>query len=190
MYAVVDNFLSEETFNSLNERMLWRFKPELSQFRPTRSTQVKNPPATLKVPTDGIDHNEAAIVLGPMVPSIVEQVKTYLINELKQVSPLTYTIWFQYMSKYHRVGKHYDNGTLRGKEPTQCFSTFIYAHNEWEDDWGGELCFNTEKVLPKRNRMIVYSRDEEHWVEEIKHDKDTFQRMFLGISWSTDNVLV
>lgn len=183
MYLFVDNFLPEETFTSLNKRMMWRFKPNLRQDeRPKKEAAVR-----IRTLTDGVDYKESAVLLGSMVPYIVEYTQKYMIERLNFKQPLAHGIWFQYMSNKQFVGPHYDDMNLRGKSPVQCFSTFLYSHEFWEDSWGGELCFHTGKVLPLRNRMILYSRDEEHWVNDIYHDKEDYQRMFLGISWSTDN---
>jgi len=185
MFLFVDNFLSEEDFMILNERMLWRFRPGLrqdDQYHGKKTAAVR-----IRTLSHNHDYTEAQHLLGKTVPNIVEYIKNYLINELKFISPEAHGIWFQYMSNKQFVGPHYDDGNLRKKKPTQCFSTFLYSHNKWEDDWGGELCFHTGEILPKKNRLIIYSRDEEHWVKDIKHDNDNYQRMFLGVSWSTDN---
>lgn len=188
MFTYIDNFLPEQLFQELNERMLWRYKPGLRQDQgkalilDTSSSAIR-----IRTSSDNNDYTESAILLGKMVPAAVELVKNYLTEELKFINPEARSIWFQYHLLEHRVGKHYDDGNIRKRLPHQCFSTFLYSHEKWEDDWGGELCFNDGELLPKSNRLITYSRDEEHWVNLINHDLKDYKRMFLGMSWSTDN---
>lgn len=183
MYNYFDNFLDEDMFSSLNKRMIWRFKPNLRQDNVIK----KEAAVRIRTLSNNNDYTESAVLLGNMVPDIVSQIKNFLINKLNFIDPVANGIWFQYMSNKQMVGPHHDEGNIRGKKPNQCYSTFLYSHNIWEDNWGGELCFHTGQILPKKNRLIIYSREEEHWVNDIKHDIDDYQRMFLGVSWSTDN---
>jgi hypothetical protein len=179
----IDNFLPKELFESLNSRMLWRYKPNLRQDFKQHDVEA----VRIRTSSDNNDYTESAVLLGKMVPDVILAIKDYMVNERNWKNPEASSIWFQYMSVTQQVGPHFDDGYIRNRKPHQCFSTFLYSHNVWEDDYGGELCVHGTEVLPKPNRLIVYSRDEQHWVKPIKHDIKEYQRMFLGISWSTDN---
>jgi len=181
MFLYVDNFLPDELFMQLNKQMLWRFRPNVRQDNKSES------PMRIRTLSENNDYTESKMLLGKMVPDAINLVKNHMVNVLKFKNPEAHSIWYQYMLPKHFVGKHHDYNTIRDKKPYQCFSAFLYTHGEWQDDWGGELCFNGAELLPKSNRIIMYSRDEEHWVNPIKHGNETYNRMFLGISWSTDN---
>lgn len=186
MIVYQDNFVSNDLFLSLNKRMLERYDPKLSIKRGV----IKNYKATatrLAVSLKDKEYEEAKVLLGTMVPSIINSVKTFLISDLKFKNPKTYNAWFQYQTFAQKVGKHFDHGYIDGKRPYQCFSTFIYTHLHWDVRWGGEICFHSMCLEPKSNRLVIYSRDEEHWVNEFKSTDDDYLRMFLGIDWSTEN---
>lgn len=186
MYFFKDNFLPDELFQSLNKKMLSRYKPGLRQDNINIKRETE--PVRIRTTSKNNDYTEAACVLGSrMIPDVINTIREYAIDELKWKNPEAWSIWFQYMSKHQNVQKHYDDGYLRGRKPTQCFSTFLYTHDKWDYDWGGELCLHSAEIATKPNRLIIYSRDEEHWVNPIKHDLHGYQRMFFGVSWSTDN---
>jgi len=186
MYFYIDNFLPDIQFKELNERMLWRFKPTIRQDAITIRNRNSHP-VRIRTSSDNNDYTEAAMILGKMVPDVVAKVKNFLENEHKFVNCMASSIWFQYHSQEQTLSQHYDDGHIRGKKPNQCFTSFVYTHNIWEDNYGGELCFETGSILPKSNRLVIYSRDELHWVNPIKHNLENYNRMFLGVSWSTDN---
>ena len=109
-------------------------------------------------------------------------------NEENQlINPLARMMWFQYHSDKHKVIQHYDN-TLAGSTNKKSFTSLLYMHDTWEDTWGGELTFLNDKkpILPKPNRLMIYSRDEEHWVNEITHGIEDYKRMFLFTAWVTE----
>ena len=184
MITYFDDFLDQSTFTELNERMLKRFSNSLIQDSRFNTDSVA-------VRISNINFLRGDIIgpqhfLGKVVMPILEQIKTFLPTEIGGINPQAYSVWFQYMNKYQGVSKHFD-GTVNNRPEKQSYSAFLYAHSEWEDDWGGELCVNSAEVLPKPNRLIVYSRDEEHWVNEVVHSNDEYQRMFFGSSWSLDS---
>jgi Rps23 Pro-64 3,4-dihydroxylase Tpa1-like proline 4-hydroxylase len=104
------------------------------------------------------------------------------------INPLARQMWYQYHSKKHKIISHLDQA-VKDKTSKQSFTSLLYMHDNWEDSWGGELTFLNDKqsILPKPNRLIIYSRDEEHWVNEITHDLDDYQRMLFFTAWGTDN---
>jgi len=181
-----DNFISDTLFTNLNKQMLQRFNPTLS-FKKGDLRQYNDAATRLFVSAKDDGYKEAKILLGDMVPDIILKIKDFLLEKAGCVNPVANNVWFQYQTDKQKIGKHKDNGYLSNRRPHQCFSSFLYAHDVWNDDWGGEICFNTQELLPKSNRLVVYSRDEEHWVNNIKHNDPDYLRMFLGVDWSTDN---
>jgi hypothetical protein len=186
MYWYGDNILPKSLFDIFHKEMIKGFNPNI---RFDDST-VSNDRQAIRIRAGAIpkdDYMNVASILGSKsLPEVITTVKKYLTEDLNFVNPKAYGTWFQYMSNKQLVGKHFDNPNVNGKPTDRSFSAFLYMHQTWEDNWGGELCFNGGAVLPKSNRLIVYSREEEHWVNEIKHTLDDYQRMFLGTSWSTD----
>lgn len=191
MRLYFDNFLPQELFYELNKRMLWRFG---STRRWDHATEIHETQAVrFRTKTDNHDYTEAACILGAMVPNCVNHIRNHLITNLQFQEPEAHYIWFQYMNMKQTVGKHLD-GISRNRKAYQCFRGFLYTHSEWEDNWGGELCIgpneNDEEainILPKPNRLIVYSVDQTHWVKPVRHGRSDYQRMFLGTSWTTFN---
>ena len=185
MITYFDDFLDQSTFTELNERMLKRFSKNLRQ--DVGSFNTDNSAVRVRSTSTNNNFIQSAGLLGSkVVIPILEQIKTFLPTKIGGINPQAYSVWFQYMNKYQGVNKHFD-GTVNNRPKKQSYSAFLYAHSEWEDDWGGELCVNSAEVLPKPNRLIVYSRDEEHWVNEVVHSNDEYQRMFFGSSWSLDS---
>lgn len=181
MIHVVDNFLDLSLFEKLREEMILRVPWHNHYEKRVR----KNQPIRLgghALKTKNIDE-----LLGVSAKPIINIIKSYILVKLNFINPLENWVWYQYtLLKEERVKQHYD-GIILDRLPKQCFTSFIYTHNQWEDDWGGELCFKTEMVLPKPNRFVIYSRDHLHWVNTITHNKTNFQRMSIGVDWSTDN---
>ncbi len=193
-----DNLLPNKLFNSFNKTMIWRdetlkFDPKIRLKNFSSGDEIQEQKATFAkriksgvVPIDD-DYTEIAALLGSKeVPAVIKHVKNFLIKVMKLNNPKVYGNWFQFMNQTQRIGKHFDAPSVGGKPINQSFSSFLYMHDTWEDDWGGEICFNGKAIiLPKPNRLVVYSRDEEHWVNEFTGD---YKRMFLGLSWSTDDI--
>ena len=180
MITYFDNFLPDADFSALNERMLKRYKPGLRQDNGSDLTAIR----IRTTSADGVNYTESKVLLGLQIVPALEKMRDTLVK-LGYVKPLPYSIWFQYGDKNHLVGKHFD-GKVGDSTLEKSLSTFLYTNKYWEDDWGGEFCVNGTEILPKPNRLIIYSRDEEHWINNIsakvEHD---YLRMFFGVSWST-----
>ena len=180
MYWHVDDILPKSLFDNFHKEMLNRFNTNI-RFDDSHQWMTALRIHTGTVPTD--DYINVASILGSKsLPEVMTTIKKCLTEKLNFVTPVAHGAWFQYMSNKQQVDKHMDNPNMNGAT----FSVFLYMHDTWEDNWGGELCFNSGTVLPKPNRLVIYNRYEEHWVNEIKHTLDDYQRMFLGTSWSTD----
>lgn len=184
MIAVIDNYLPTELFQALNAKMLKRFKPA-----PVPEWDVFNE-WSMRLTAHSIYNNNTAwskILLGPMIPEIVSRTINLLANQYNCVNPQVWSTWYQYTGlAQNPMPKHRDK-PIHSKKLEITFTSLLYAHNEWHDDWGGELCFDNTEILPKSNRLVIYSRDLEHWVNPIKHNNYDYQRMVFGMSWSTDN---
>ena len=214
MYLYKDNFLPESTFKMFNEEMLNMYRPRPEGWW-TKHGQWENAEHKFAYESYGRglsgenfredapvlvqgenypeenDYVRSAIKLGSKsIPDVVRSIKKYMIEDIEFINPLARMMWFQYHSNKHKVIPHFDD-PLAGKTRQQSFTSILYMHDTWEDTWGGELNFlNDNKpvsILPKSNRLIIYSRDEEHWVNEITHGIDDYQRMFLFTGWATDN---
>lgn len=182
-----DNFLPESSFKELNLHMLSRFHPD-RRYDNEIFTSGVNPlldGCPIRMRSVSIDGNlmEPACHLGRMIPEVTEAMRSYLITDLNLKDPLPYHFWFQYHGLHHNTGPHHD-GAVRDNPLDRSISTLLYTHATWEEDWGGELCTHGTELLTKPNRIVTYSRDEEHWVNSIKHGDPDYQRMFFGVSWS------
>jgi len=200
MYCYKDNFLSDEIFNLFQKDMFNKYEPRKEwktdngemRFGKDLSGENYKEDAPVRIldltyPEDS-DYMYTAVNLGSKsLPEIARSIKQYMIESIKLINPLARQMWYQYHSKKHKIIPHLDQA-VNGKTSKQSFTSIIYMHDVWEDNWGGELVFlNKESILPKPNRLVIYSRDEEHWVNEITHDLDDYQRMFLFTAWGTDN---
>jgi Rps23 Pro-64 3,4-dihydroxylase Tpa1-like proline 4-hydroxylase len=201
MYCYKDNFLSDELFNLFKEDMLNKYEPRKEwvtdngemRFGKYLSGENYKEDAPVRVmdlayPEDG-NYMYTAVKLGSKsLPEIARSIKQYMIECMNLINPLARQMWYQYHSKKHKIISHLDQA-VKDKTSKQSFTSLLYMHDNWEDSWGGELTFLNDKqsILPKPNRLIIYSRDEEHWVNEITHDLDDYQRMLFFTAWGTDN---
>lgn len=170
MITHFDNFLDTETFTELNQYML-------SKKIHVVENQNQAVTAFFRYKVEGND----LITLLP----IIDQIQKCLKNVTKSTTQQHYASWFQYMNNKQRAGKHFD-GMVNNRYLTRSYSAFLYTHAIWEDDYGGELCTNETETKVYPNRLIIYSRDEEHWTNPILHDQDKYKRMFFATSWSVD----
>ena len=186
MKRYADEFVDPETFTMLNQRMLKRYTPIYDQGNLKINGQkpdTKNLAVRLRATSENNDYIEAAGYLGKEIIPVINKCREYLIS-LGVENPVAKSIWFQYMTNTYILTKHHDSN-VRQSTLENSYSTFLYCHDIWDNSWGGELCFNDEEIPALPNRLIAYSRDEEHWVNPIKHDNQDYKRMFFGISWSS-----
>jgi len=181
MITHFDNFLDTDTFIELNRYMLTKRcevfnegKNQNGKFGIGISNHGQGPTFCRYVVDD----------LTALVPTI-NQIQKCLKDATKSTTQQHYASWFQYMNNRQLAGKHYD-GAVNNKHLTRSYSAFLYTHVIWEDHYGGELCFNGTELKVYPNRLIIYSRDEEHWTKPILHDQDKYERMFFATSWSID----
>ena len=110
---------------------------------------------------------------------------------------ILHNLWIQYTDHTSVFHRHRDGGML-GYPDTECFTSILYTHKEWNDEWGGilkisdsssevgleELNENIYDYSPKPNTMITWSRDHPHWVTPINSTNVT--RSFFGACWYRD----
>jgi hypothetical protein len=193
-----DNFLSTGEFQELNTCILNRFNTTLKEHTiqcgetfpkiPIQLVLNQLPIRThleLVEEDEKEDYNRIHFLLGLPIVSSMKIIQEYMINELQIKKPKPSSVWIQYMHNKHRLGKHLD-GAIRGRSLNKSLTSLLYAHEQWEDTWGGEFDIADHSYLPKPNRLIVYSRDNSHGVNPILHKNDNYYRLFLGVSWSSD----
>ncbi len=202
MYCYKDNFLSDEVFNLFKEDILNKYEPrkewieENGELRFGKHVSGENykEDAPVRVGLDltypeDTDYMHTAVRLGSKsLPKIARSIKQYMIEDMNLINPLARMMWYQYHSNKHKIIPHVDQA-VNGKTSKQSFTSLLFMHDIWEDSWGGELTFlnGNKSILPKSNRLVIYSRDEEHCVNEITHDLDDYQRMLFFTAWATDN---
>lgn len=183
MIHVVDNFLDITLFDKAREEISTRIPAKMHY----EKTSKKNVPIRLGGKISNTKVYNFDVLLGLSAKPIVNVIKKYISENLKFKNAQENWLWYQCtLLETEKVKPHYD-GRILNKMPTQCFTSFIYMHEKWEDDWGGELCFKDKEILPKPNRFVIYSRDHLHWVNSILHNIPDYQRMSIGVDWSTDN---
>ena len=199
MHYYKDNFLPEELFNTLSKEAMIQYRPrdgwyELDAVEYGRGLSGEN--YELDAPSRIVGENypekdnfcmSAVQMKSKSLPEVVHSIKKYMSEELKFINPEARMVWFQYHSNKSKVIPHTDN-TLAGKPIEQAFTSLLYLHDTWEDEWAGEVCFiDGDSILPKPNRLVIYRRDEEHWVNKIMHNQDNYPRTLLFTGWATDN---
>ena len=199
MHSYKDNFLSEELFNTISKEAMSQYRPrdgwyKLDSVEYGRGVSGEN--YEVDAPTRIVGENypekdnfcmSAVLMKSKSLPEVVRSIKKYMIEELQFINPIARMVWFQYHSNKSKVIPHVDN-ELAGKPREKAFTSLLYLHDTWEDDWAGEFCFSDEgKLLPKPNRLIIYRRDIKHWVNEITHTLDNYPRTLLFTGWVTDN---
>jgi len=187
MITYQDNFLSSDAFQELNTCILNRFDATVKEniITSERKYDPENPIRTRIEPVENEDYTRVQFLLGLPIVSITKTVQEYMINELNILNPKPHSIWIQYMNNTHSMGKHLD-AKVRGRPLDKSFTTLLYSHMQWEDNWGGEIMIEDQSYLPKPNRLVVYTRDKIHAAKPILHTDNNYYRLFLGTSWSSD----
>jgi hypothetical protein len=128
---------------------------------------------------------ETTDFFGPDVGKILSQVKYYMIDKGWKNIKLS-NVWFQYGDSETQMHRHSD-GTIHNATDENCFTSMIFTHPKWDNDWGGifkvESMDGTETTIqnPDPNSFIIWNRHHPHWMTPIVKDCPT--RMFMGMSW-------
>jgi hypothetical protein len=195
-----DDFLSPDLFDMLSKKTTQLYKmskPEFStmdvsvdDIDPDRGIYNKNQAVQeamrFRFWCNGDDvMKETVEFFGPNIEKILLQVKNYLIDKGWTNIKLS-NIWFQYGDTETQMHRHSD-GTIHDATFENCFTSMIFAHPEWKNDWGGqfkvESMDGTETTIqnPDPNSFIIWSRNHPHWMTPIV--KECPLRMFIGMSW-------
>jgi hypothetical protein len=122
---------------------------------------------------------------GPDIEKVLLQVKNYLIDKGWKNIKLS-NVWFQYGDTKTQMHRHSD-GTIHNATFENCFTSMIFTHPKWDNDWGGlfkvESMDGTETTIqnPDPNSFIIWNRHHPHWMTPIV--KECPLRMFIGMSW-------
>ena len=128
---------------------------------------------------------ETVEVFGPDIEKGLLQVKNYLIDKGWKNIKLS-NVWFQYGDTKTQMHRHSD-GTIHNATFENCFTSMIFTHPKWDNDWGGlfkvESMDGTETTIqnPDPNSFIIWNRHHPHWMTPIV--KECPLRMFIGMSW-------
>jgi hypothetical protein len=198
MIHYVDNFLPEEQFQALKERVAARFvatditKFEVNSDEPVRITYHDK---------EG-NWREGCNLLGleciPAVELILKEFDKIGVTELQN-----WSMWYQYIINTMTIPVHQDQN-LRYSSKRHTYTAVIYT-SEWEPGYGGEFVVGepvydnfsgnslvradgiipTQIVEPLPNRMLIWSRDTWHAVNKVTVDDPSYKRSFFGSGWSS-----
>jgi len=189
MIYTQDNFLPQDEFIALKDRCERRFIAKDGWgTEPVRVTHHD---------AKG-DWNEGCNFLGRECVSQTQKIITTM-EELGIKDLDNWSIWFQYIINKMTVIPHRD-GALRSSDQANTYTAIVYT-SDWQDGWGGEFIVGqpvydgpghpvgltdlTHTIKPIPNRLLIWSRDEWHAVNEVTHDDPDYKRSFYGTGWSS-----
>jgi len=115
----------------------------------------------------------------------VKKLRQYLIDAGYPNIKLS-NIWLQYGDTDTKMHRHTDGG-VKGSPADRCFTSLIFCHEYWDDNWGGIFNLSSADKIdkisfsPKPNDLVMWTRDHPHWMTPITEKCPL--RMFLGMSW-------
>jgi len=198
-----DNFLPEDQFIALKERVKKRFVPTDEKKLTTGSDE----PVRLTYHDHTGNWREGCNFLGLECIPAIEKITTTMEN-LGIQELFNWSIWYQYIINTMTIPPHQDQG-LRKSDQANTYTAIIYT-SDWEPGWGGEFIVGepvfpksknlskpgatsltnlTHVIEPKPNRMLIWSREEWHAVNEVTSSNPNYVRSFFGTGWSSIDVL-
>ena len=200
-----DNFLPQEQFIALKERVKKRFVPTDSK----KLSEDSDQPVRLTYHDHTGNWREGCNFLGLECIPAIEKITTTMEN-LGIQELFNWSIWYQYIINTMTIPPHQDQG-LRKSDQANTYTAIIYT-SDWEPGWGGEFIvgepvFPEEKlknfsqpsatsltnlthiIEPKPNRMLIWSRQEWHAVNKVTSPDPNYVRSFFGTGWSSIDVL-
>jgi hypothetical protein len=194
------NFLSPELFDILSQKSTQLYKMSKPEFNDmsisadaidtdkgvyNKDTSIQQA-MRFRFYCNGDDVMEETVgFFGPDIEKVLLQVKDYLINKGWKNIKLS-NVWFQYGDTETQMHRHSD-GIIHNATAENCFTSMIFSHSEWDNDWGGqfkvESMDGTETTIqnPEPNSFILWNRHHPHWMTPIV--KECPLRMFIGMSW-------
>jgi hypothetical protein len=92
--------------------------------------------------------------------------------------------WIQYGDRDTIIDNHVD-GAIRGADIDKCFTSLLFCHEYWDDNWGGTFHVTEDEsdviISPTPNSFVTWTRDTPHMMSRIISDCPL--RIFLGTSW-------
>ena len=202
-----DNFLPEDQFLALRNRVQRRFVPT----DPEKLKKDSDEPVRLTHHDYNGDWREGCNYLGleciPAIEKIITTLEERGIDNIKN-----WSIWYQYIIDTMTLPPHQDQG-LRKSDKANTYTAIIYT-SDWQPGWGGEFIvgepqykesdkhlFNsmampraeslinlTHVVEPLPNRMLIWSREEWHAVNKVTVDDPEYIGSFFGTGWSSIDI--
>lgn len=205
MVIIKDNFLDQSTFDWLSETAQQHaeiglkiandnFDKKLLLNSSMHSKSIHSKFYTLNQPTNkksGWDMSFGSNLKGDLVEPCIKLKKDInpvikqIMNSVNEdISPLVLhpvdSVHMLFGTVGYKIREHidiiYTNTTMQQLKPL--FKVFLFCNKNWKSSWGGELCFKTTKCLPIPNRLVAYSRDESHWVNEVTEKAENYRIIF------------
>ena len=198
MHYYKDNFLPEELFNTLSKEAMIQYRPRDGWYALDpieEGKRIYGDQFEIEGPTRVVGENypekdnfgmSAILMKSKSLPETMHRIKKYMSEELQFVNPTARMVWFQHHTNKNKVIPHFDN-PLSGKPLEHSFTSLLYIHDTWKDEWGGEFSSDEGNIVPKPNRLLIYRRDIKHWVNPITHTLDDYPRTLLFAGWATGN---
>jgi len=199
-----DNFLPQDQFLALKERVKKRFVPTDAK----KLSAGSDEPVRLTYHDHTGNWREGCNFLGLECIPAIEKIMFTMENKVKIQSLHNWSIWYQYIINAMTIPPHQDQG-LRKSDQANTYTAIIYT-SDWEPGWGGEFVVGepvfpksknlsqpratsitnfTHVIEPKPNRMLIWSREEWHAVNEVTAPDPNYIRSFFGTGWSSIDVL-
>lgn len=188
IFSCHDDFLSDEDFKKITALAEKRYplivkehtKTHRDNHNPIRSRDLQFEPGQTSLPVEGI------VRYGDITADVIDQIYRFLVNDTKVINPELSTVWFAYMTPEQTLDYHCD-GPVRGIPIEKCITVCLYIHDQWQDEWGGEIeSEEGTKYSPTPNRMVIWSRDIIHRVSEITAAELPTKRMIMATTWTTE----
>lgn len=182
MVFIKDNFLPEETFVWLNNLAKQNAVKSLQNIKFNKNRLSKFYTKE-KTAWDHTEPNCSLNILRQTYGNQIVDIFNKIENECKEnnIQLLEYKkMFFLFATTGYLVPTHRDKNLLHSTmdDLSKIYKAFIFCHSVWKPEWKGELCFSNGNYLPLPNRLLIYSGDEKHWVEQVQEIGDNLRMIF------------